>query len=51
MATPDFQEMKKNFQAANAMALVVVVMQFLILYVGTNRHRVGHTIFSRSLLM
>jgi hypothetical protein len=42
--------MEKNFQAANTMALVFVVMQLIIVYVGTNRQRVAPTLLGSNIL-
>ena len=41
-----FKELMHAFGAANTLGLVFVVMELIVLYVGTNRYRIKPTIFS-----
>lgn len=43
---PALPELLHSFSAACTMGLVFIIMQLIILYVGTNRFRVRPTIYS-----
>lgn len=44
--TQEFKTIEHSFRAANTMGLVFVIMELIILYVGTNRFRLKATIYS-----